>query len=375
MKILHINANYTYSTLHQIMIETLERTQTIENHVFMATYDRTAGKVSPHAYVYVCECFRKWDRLLFKYKQNKIQKAAENHYQLTDYDLIHAYTLFTDGNCARNLSKKYGIPYMVAVRNTDVNTQFRLRPNLRRLGVQIMLDAAAVFFLSEPYRKQVFEQYVPKKYWPMLEKKTYIVPNGIDEFWFSHAPAKAKELRQGPVKLIYAGQIDSNKNIPTTQKAMALLRAQGYETTLTVVGKVKEPRVLKIIQQDAWTTYLPAMPKEQLVDAYRSADMFVMPSLTESFGLVYAEAMSQGLPVIYSKGQGFDKQFPEGQVGFAVNSRSPESVAEGIKKVIDNYAEIAARCVPSAEKFHWTGFCREYADIYRRIVHGRDGNG
>ena len=375
MKVLHININYTYTTLHQLMIDTLDQIGGIENHVFSAVYDKGLSVITPKPNVCVCECYRKWDRLFFRYKQHKIIKAAQFHLNIADFDLIHAYTLFGDGNCARKFAQQYGIPYVVAVRNTDVNTQFRLRPNLRRIGVQIMLDAAAVFFLSEPYRKQVFEQYVPKKYWPLLEKKTYIVPNGIDDFWFTHVPEGPKTLGQGPVKLIYAGRIDSNKNIPITQKAMALLRTQGYETTLTVVGKVKEPKVLEIIQQDAWTTYLPAMPKEQLVDAYRSADMFVMPSLTESFGLVYAEAMSQGLPVIYSKGQGFDKQFPEGQVGFAVNSRSPESVAEGIKKVIDNYAEIAARCVPSAEKFHWTGFCREYADIYRRIVHGRDGNG
>lgn len=375
MRVLHLNTNYTYSALHQLMIEALEQTGNIDSHVFMSTFNKNLGVVTPRKNVCVCECVRKRDRLFFFHKQRKIRKALEKNIKVAGFDLIHAYTLFTDGNCARSISRKYGIPYVVAVRNTDVNAFFRLQPHLHGRGVQIMRDAAAVFFLSEAYRRQVFEKYVPEKYREEIRKKTYIIPNGIDEFWFSHAPEGPKTLGQGPVKLIYAGRIDSNKNIPTTQKAMALLRAQGYETTLTVVGKVKEPKVLETIQQDAWTTCLPAMPKEKLVAAYRSTDIFVMPSLYESFGLVYAEAMSQGLPVIYSRGQGFDKQFPEGQVGFAVDSRSPESVAEGIKKVIDNYAEIAARCVPSAEKFHWTGFCREYADIYRRIVHGRDGNG
>lgn len=368
MKVLHINTNYTYTALHQLMIDALDQMDGIENHVFSAVYDKKLGVIVPKQNVCVCECYHKWDRLCFHYKQRKIIRAAQANLNIGDFDLIHAYTLFGDGNCARKCAQKYGIPYVVAVRNTDVNTFFRLRPNLRRLGVQIMLDAAAVFFLSESYRKQVLEQYVPEKYWASLEKKIYIVPNGIDEFWFSHPPTQTKKLSQGPVKLIYAGRIDRNKNIPTTQKAMALLRTQGYETTLTVVGKVKEPKVLETIRQDPWTTYLPAMPKEELADAYRRADLFVMPSLMESFGLVYVEAMSQGLPVVYSKGQGFDGQFPEGQVGFAVDSRRPESVAEGIRKVIDNYAEIAGNCIPSADKFHWTGFCREYADIYRRIV-------
>ena len=76
------------------------------------------------------------------------------------------------------------------------------------------------------------------------------------------------------------------------------------------------------------------------------------------------------MPVIYSRGQGFDKQFPEGQVGFAVDSRSPESVAEGIKKVIDNYAEIAANCIPSIEKFRWHSLCQAYSEVYKQIVCG-----
>lgn len=370
MRVLHLNTNYTYSALHQLMIEALEQTGNIDSHVFMSTFNKNLGVVTPRKNVCVCECVRKRDRLFFFHKQRKIRKALEKNIKVAGFDLIHAYTLFTDGNCARSISRKYGIPYVVAVRNTDVNAFFRLQPHLHGRGVQIMRDAAAVFFLSEAYRRQVFEKYVPEKYREEIRKKTYIIPNGIDEFWFSHAPEGPKTLGQGPVKLIYAGRIDSNKNIPTTQKAMALLRAQGYETTLTVVGKVKEPKVLETIQQDAWTTCLPAMPKEKLVAAYRSTDIFVMPSLYESFGLVYAEAMSQGLPVIYSRGQGFDKQFPEGQVGFAVDSRSPESVAEGIKKVIDNYAEIAANCIPSIEKFRWHSLCQAYSEVYKQIVCG-----
>lgn len=58
-----------------------------------------------------------------------------------------------------------------------------------------------------------------------------------------------------------------------------------------------------------------------------------MPSFTESFGLVYAEAMSQGLPVIYSKGQGFDGQFAEGVVGYHVDAHDPEELCENIIKM------------------------------------------
>ena len=65
-----------------------------------------------------------------------------------------------------------------------------------------------------------------------------------------------------------------------------------------------------------------------------------MPSYTESFGLVYAEAMSQKLPVIYSKGQGFDGQFEEGLVGYHVSPYDVKDIANGILKALENDSAI-----------------------------------
>ena len=366
MRVLHINCNYIGTTLHQLMIENLEALG-YNNQVFVPTYDKNISVIKPNSNVCVCECFNKWDRLLFDYKQKKIRKGLESNINVADYELIHAYTLFTDGNCARRLLKKYGIPYVVAVRNTDVNDFFRLMPHLRKRGVQIMRDAAAVFFLSESYRNQVFEKYIPLKYQEEIQEKVYIIPNGIDEFWFKNIPEIKKTIDKKSIKLVYAGRIDRNKNIPTTQKAMEILRSQGYETTLTVVGKVQDEKEFQVIKKDRFTKYLSAMPKEELIKVYREEDIFVMPSYTESFGLVYAEAMSQGLPVVYSKGQGFDGQFQEGLVGYHVSAYDPEDVADGIRKAVDSFFEIQKNVVQSARIFNWTKIAEKYDSVYRSV--------
>ncbi len=366
MKVLHINCNYIGTTLHQLMIEELDR-QGIENDVFVPTYNPDIAVIKPNINVYVSECFKKCDRLVFDYKQSKILKAIDEHYVVKNFDLIHAYTLFTDGNVARLLSKKYGVPYVVAVRNTDVNDFFRLMPHLRKRGIQIMRDASAVFFLSEAYRKQVFEKYIPKEQWKEIKKKTYIIPNGIDEFWFKNAPSDEHILGDKVIRLVYAGKIDKNKNIPSTQKAMDILRKNGYETTLTIVGKVLDEREFRTVKQDPYTTYLQAMPKEKLLDVYRASDIFIMPSFTETFGLVYAEAMSQGLPVIYSKGQGFDNQFKEGVVGYHVSADVPEDIAAGIEHVIKNYTAIQKGVVDASNNFGWGKIVKCYVEIYKTI--------
>ena len=365
INVLHINSNYTLTQLHQCMLEELDCKDNITNQVFMPTYNKQLGVVAPKSNVLVCECFNKWDRALFLRKQQKIRKAFEKSYDMKNYDLLHAYTLFTDGNCARETAKKYNIPYMVAVRNTDVNVFFRFMPHLRRRGVRIMLDAKAVFFLSEAYRRQVFEKYIPSKYHAEIQKKSYIIPNGIDDFWFANPPLEENKI-ENTIKLIYAGRIDRNKNIPTIQKAMKLLREKGYDLSLTVVGKVADRKTFATIQADPYTQCLPAMPKEELLTLYRKHNIFVMPSFTESFGLVYAEAMSQGLPVVYSQGQGFDNQFPEGMVGYHVSAYDAQAVADGIEKVIHNFDNIKKNVVTAAKKFNWPEISARYDEIYRK---------
>ena len=366
MRILHINCNYIGTTLHQLMIEKLDALG-IQNEVFVPTYDKYIAVIKPNDNVYVSECFSKWDRLVFDYKQSKIIKAIEEHYDVKSFDLIHAYTLFTDGNAARVLSEKYGVPYVVAVRNTDLNDFFRMMIHLRGRGVKNMLEASRVFFLSDTYRRQVFEQYVSEKFHAEIQAKTEIIPNGIDDFWFDNSPSEEKIVNSQNMKLIYAGEINKNKNITGTQKAMEILRKKGINATLTVVGNIVEQEEYDKVIADKYTTYIPARPKDKLIDIYRDNDIFVMPSIYESFGLVYAEAMSQRLPVIYTKGQGFDGQFEEGTVGYRVDAKSPQSIATAIEEVVHDYDNLSQNAIHCARKFCWERIAKLYIEIYKSI--------
>lgn len=373
MRVLHINGNYILTTLHQEMINHLDKTG-LENQIFVPIENVGLSTIRTNDNVKVVECIKKRDRFVFDFKQKKIIDCINKNYNVKDFACIHAYTLFTDGNSARELSRKYGVPYVVAVRNTDVNVFFKYMVHLRRRGIKIMHDASAIIFLSEAYKKKVIKKYIPAKFKDEIIKKCYVIPNGIDNFWFDNkfiekdVASIIRRFEDKRLKLIYAGRIDKNKNIELTLSAIEKLQEDGWIVEFVVVGKVKDESEYLKIKEATYCTYLDARPKEQLLELYRNADIFVMPSHTETFGLVYAEAMSQGLPVIYTKGEGFDKQFNEGIVGYSVNSNDSGELAEKIVEVVRNYSTISSNVINLVEKFQWRKITNEYMDIYRAIV-------
>ena len=373
MRVLHINSNYIYTALHQNMIIALNK-KGITNSVFVPVSNPDNGNVKPIDNVRVVKCFNKADRFIFHLKQKKIFKALSKCCKIDSYDCIHAYTLFTDGYCAMKASKEYGKPYVVAVRNTDVNIFLKYMPYLRKTGIRVLERADKVFFLSDTYKKQVIEKYVPEKLKEALIKKSIIIPNGIDEFWlansYSHKDISASLTRfdNQILRLIYAGSVDKNKNITLTINAMKLLKKQGWKVTLEIIGPINDQTVFKEISKNTDVTYTKKLPKEELIKKYREADIFVMPSHTESFGLVYAEAMSQGLPVLYTAGQGFDGQFEDGLVGYAVSDTNPKELAEALCRCVSNYKHLYNNSLTAVKKFDWSIISSDYSAVYKGIT-------
>jgi glycosyltransferase involved in cell wall biosynthesis len=78
--------------------------------------------------------------------------------------------------------------------------------------------------------------------------------------------------------------------------------------------------------------------------------------------------MSQGLPVIYTKGQGFDGQFEEGTVGYHVDAKDPHDIAEKIKMAIDNYEQLSSNCLSSVGKFDWKRIAEQYESVYKDVL-------
>lgn len=358
LEVLHICPDFPNTKLYNLLIKHLMQYQ--KNVVYVSATKKDIKTEYP---VYWGRDFGVIDRLLFFRKQYIIKREIEKLGLCNTCNIIHAHNLFSAGYTAWKLFEKFHKPYVVAVRNTDVNVFFHYMIHLRSIGVKIMRDASAVVFISPAYKKIVLEKHVPEKYRELINAKSYVIPNGIDDLFLNNKPLVPKIASTNDhIRLIYVGEVNTNKNITTTLKACELLEEKGFNTTLTVVGPITDSKY-GFIKENRFVKYHPKSPKEEVLQLLRENDIFVMPSLLETFGLVYVEALSQGLPIIYSEGQGIDGYFEEGYVGYHVESTNAAQIADKVESILAVYPEISARCIEAAHPFSWY----KIAGIYNRI--------
>lgn len=315
--------------------------------------------------VKVLRCFSSFDRYFFFHKQRKIIKSIISNVDISKFSLIHAHTLFSAGYAAMVISKEYGIPYVVAVRNTDVNVFFKRMPWLRNTGLNILKCASAIIFLSSAYRNNLVYKYVNKGYKQKILDKSLVIPNGIADVFFNNINAPKEYNTPGKLTILFVGEVTKNKNIDTILQVAHLREKCGEQVRVNIIGDVIDTECAKLLE-DPLVEYHNRLSQEALIHYFRNADIFLMPSHTETFGLVYAEAMSQGLPILYTKGQGFDGYFEDGFVGYKVDDKSVQDINLKINSILSNYSEISTNCIESCQRFSWDMIALEYKLLYEK---------
>lgn len=195
-----------------------------------------------------------------------------------------------------------------------------------------------------------------------------VIPNGIDEQWFNYKPKNTTDAATKKfIKLLYVGRIISRKKLDIVCKAVKELNTQNdsYTFHLDVVGTGNYLQKIKTLISTNVTFYGLIQDFKELQNIFLRNDIFVMPAIKETFGLVYLEAMSQGLPVIYCQNEGIDGYFENGEIGYSVVPNSVEDVKDKIKLVINNYQNLSRNAINRAKEFNWQLISEKYAKIYR----------
>jgi len=367
--VLHINGNYPHHSLHGELVSKLADFG-FEQHIcipMIGNKYRDVYRLNRLDVHYDYADILTWsDRILFLSKVKKIAKHIESSVDMKNIDCILAHTFYSDGAVARILGKKYGIPYSVAVRDTDINIHMKYRPYLDWLMQRIACEAKSIILITPSYREKILH-----KIGALQGRKISIIPNAIDDFWFESGTF-VRDFHV-PVELIFVGEINKRKNLNITFKIIKALNDRGITSHFTVVGDgelapkcktaAKQLGVADCVSFQGWQN-----GKEKIKEYYEKSDIFIMLSFTETFGSVYIEALSQGLPIIYTRNQGVDGYFKQGSVGYSCDPRDVDSAVESIIKIIENYSDISQNCLLEAKRFSREKTAFGYKEVIGRMM-------
>ena len=263
---------------------------------------------------------------------------------LPKYDIVVAHMpsgiLFAD---------KLGLPFVAGIHNSDIEV---LTNPLYKIHFKPRLEKALKNAKAIACRSFVLQDKLLKLY-PEFEEKTFVAPSGIDKKAAMFLDAKQNEkhsadtnfsrftshislssdmnhslltTHHSPIKVLTCAHFKKRKNIDKVIKA-----CKGLECfELTVIGDGKERKKLEKIDKNV--IFTGRLPHDEVLAKMRNSDIFVLPSVGETFGMVYLEAMASDCITVCTKGDGIDGIIKDRENGF-LTEPNPESIKETLLNI------------------------------------------
>ncbi len=228
-----------------------------------------------------------------------------------------------------------------------------------------------------------------------------VVPLGVDHAFFAPNPGslrtaspphaaraqarRALGLAEDGRLVLFVGRIQPLKGLEVAVRAVAELAGagpgHGPEPSLVVVGGPSGPagaaeveRMHELVGRlglGRRVRFVAPQPHELLSTFYRAADVCIVPSRSESFGLVALEAAACGTPVVASAVGGLTSLVRDGQTGLLVDSRDPRHFAEALANLLDDdelAAEMGRRAARHARGYTWSLAAGRLRRLYAKLT-------
>jgi glycosyltransferase involved in cell wall biosynthesis len=205
-----------------------------------------------------------------------------------------------------------------------------------------------------------------------LARRTWVVPNAVDEGFFEVEPASSA----GEPVVLCVGQICVRKNQNAFIRALDPLAARTRFKVLflgaAVRGDAYAGEFFQLIGSRPWCAHIGFASRDKLKGYLRDASLLALPSLEDNCPMVVLEAMAAGVPVLAAKVGGVPDLVAEGKNGLFCDPLDPASMSAGVRTLLENPArgrELAAEARRQArERFHPQAIARRHVDIYREVL-------
>lgn len=299
----------------------------------------------------------------------------------SDADLIHCHIngpMMAEQ--AATASKLKGLPLVITIHQCalpaeDVLTARKSLANIlaafyKGLFLAYDLAIAKKIILVSPSATNLVSSLV--KY----HDKIVVIPDGVDTKLFRPKRLRSRSSN-GPFRVLYVGRFMPFKGLDTLIEAFYLLRRRRADVRLLLVGRgptkeLAEKKVKELGMMDQ-VEFLGQIPNHKgLVDAYNSADAFVLPSRSpaEGFGMVLLEAMACGLPVVATRVGGIPYVLGDGLYGKLVKPRDPYELASALDQIHNNdkLSEMRKNSRRRACSFSWKWIAGRIEEVYKELL-------
>jgi glycogen(starch) synthase len=303
-----------------------------------------------------------------------------------DFDLVHGHDWLVAAACD-HLARRFGAPLVTTIHATEYGRHqgwVDKHPQSYIHGVERWISNRSdrVIACSSYMREQVSDIFgVP-------EARVAVIPNGIDPDDMPAADqAELDRLRSefaDPDErlVLLIGRLVYEKGFQIALEAMPELIARVPGTRFLVAGSGTHEEELKRQATDLGLmehgTFLGWIGDDVLHQLYRIADVCVVPSIYEPFGLVALEAMASGCPCIVADTGGLREVVPHGEVGLRFRTRDPEELGKMMERVLTD-DELCERLVAEASehvlRFDWNDVARRTAEVYDELAHAHRDEG
>ena len=281
--------------------------------------------------------------------------ALRTHYRESRPDLVHIATPGPLGFEALRAARALNLPT-----SSDFRTNFHLYTRHYRLGAV----ASVVFAGLRWFHNRTERTFVPTKAGAReLEAEGFrhlaVVGRGVDTVRFGPARRSAELRREwqaveGAPVLLYVGRVAAEKNIELALRAFDALRLKQPSARMVVVGDGPLRESLEPAHPDV--LFVGSKQGDDLAACYASADLFVFPSLTETFGNVTLEALASGLPVVAFDTAAAGEHVENGRSGLLVSPGDDAAFVDAVGTLgqqPDRLKAMGQSAVAAARRVRW----------------------
>lgn len=244
---------------------------------------------------------------------------------------VHAHKLTFEGPIAYSIYKKYKVPYVITLQQTDFKI-LKYRPLMKNYYFKILFQADKVVLISPWMKRQLSKAFGSKRV-EMLVHKLCNIPLVVERKWVSGTRDNGRflcvfHMRDSYIKI---------KNIYRVLKAIKILREAENIIHLDIAGdgpaKAKVEAMVKKLNLNGQVKILGRVPNDSMVEIMSGYRGFILCSYPETFGMVYIEALSAGIPIIYSKNAGIDGFFDELEIGIRVQHDNLKEICSALAEI------------------------------------------